>query len=383
MRVSDLHSDEALRQREFPVTRRRVYLAHAGVCPLPRRVVEAVQAAAGVGAEDDQESAFRGGFIEETRLRAARLLGARAEEIALMGPTSMGLSTVAAGLPLRKGDNILVYLDDYPSNVYPWMALADRGIEVRLLNIRHLGRIRNVDVLGQVDEQTRLVALASCHFLSGFRIDVDGLGRALRGRGIWFCVDAIQTLGAFPTRVEQVDFLAADSHKWMLGPSAAGLLYVRRELQDLLRPWAFGWHNVRCPNFITQEDLVLRRDARRYEAGSQNLLGLVGLRAALELVEELGVDGIAADLAAKRSWLVERLTARGCEVLEPDPGPVHASGIVSFRPPGGDAEGLHTRLLAAGICASLRMERSGRQWVRFSPHYYNTEAELARAVEGI
>ena len=154
------------------------------------------------------------------------------------------MSFVAAGLNFRKGDNILVYYDDYPSNVYPWMALAERGVEVRLLNTRGLGVIRPQDVMGQVDENTRLVALASCHFISGYRIEHETIGKFLRERGILFCLDAIQTLGAFPTTVEHVDFLAADAHKWLLGPCGAGVLYVRREIQDRLNPPIYGWHNV-------------------------------------------------------------------------------------------------------------------------------------------
>src|SRR3989442_13976566 len=159
------------------------------------------------------------------------------------------------------------------------MALAERGVEVRLLNTRELGRIRPMDVLGQVDEQSRLVALASCHFVSGYRIDLNAIGQALHQRNILFCIDAIQTLGAFPTTVEQIDFLAADAHKWMLGPSAAGILYVGKTWQERLRPPVYGWHNIRCPNYVAQEKLVYPADARRYEAGTAYLAGLAGLQA--------------------------------------------------------------------------------------------------------
>jgi selenocysteine lyase/cysteine desulfurase len=209
------------------------------------------------------------------------------------------------------------------------------------------------------------------------------LGRWLRSRGIWFCLDAIQTLGAFPTVARHVDFLAADAHKWLLGPCAAGVLYVRRELQDQLRPVVLGWHNVRCPEFVAQEELVLRPDARRYEVGSHNLLGLAGLRAAFALLEEVGVDAIAADLIRKRRWLSETLQSRGCEVLLPDLPPEHTSGIVSFTRPDVDTAALHTRLTQAGIVTSLRTTRDQRRWIRVSPHYYNTDAELGRLVEEI
>ncbi len=380
MTLTDLLQNEDLRRHEFPVVTRAVYLAHAGVCPLPRRVAEAVAAAARDGAMGDQETAVPRDFIPQTRALAARLLGATPEEIALVGPTSLALSLVANGLSFRRRANVLVYFDDYPSNVYPWMSLAERGVEVRFLNLHRLGVIRPVDVLGQVDEDTALVALASCHFIAGWRPDLARIGTALRERGILFCVDGIQTLGAFPTLAAHADIIAADAHKWLLGPCAAGILYVRREVQEQLQPSVFGWHNLRCPNFVAQEELKFRPDARRYEAGSANLLGLAGLKAALELALELGVDAIAAELLRKRTRLVAALREKGYEVLCADTPPENAGGIVSFHRPGTDMGGLHARLAAEGIITSLRADRAGTRYLRFSPHYYNTDAELDRAL---
>jgi len=380
MTLTELSANEELRRNEFPVARDKIFLAHAGVCPLPRRVAEAVSECARGSMLGDQE-AFVIHRLGDARQLGARLLNCRSEEIALVGPTSLALSLVAAGLPLRKGDNILIYHDDYPSNVYPWMALADRGVEVRLLNTRGLGIIRPRDVMGQVDENTRLVALASCHFISGYRLDHQAIGQSLRERGIWFCLDAIQTLGAFPTTVEHVDFLAADAHKWLLGPCGAGLLYVRRELQEKLNPPVYGWHNVRNPNFVAQEQIVFRNGAVKFEAGTHNLLGLVGLVAAMELVLEIGVEAIAAELLRKRAWLVPALSARGYTVLNADAKPENASGIVSGFRPGQDLTEQHRKLTEAGITASLRTDRQGRNYIRLSPHFYNTDAELQRVLE--
>jgi selenocysteine lyase/cysteine desulfurase len=298
-----------------------------------------------------------------------------------VGPTSLGLSFVASGLRFRKGDNVLIYFEDYPSNVYPWMALAEQGVQVRLMNNRELGQIRLKDVIGQVDEQTKLVALASCHFISGYRIDLAGIGAALHQRKIPFCVDGIQTLGAFPTPVEHVDFLAADAHKWLLGPCAAGVFFVRKSMQERLRPAVYGWHNVRCPNFVAQEQIVYPSDARRYEAGSANLLGLVGLHASLELLLELGVDAIAAELLRKRALVVPQLQAKGYSVVQGDAPKENASGIVSFHKAGVDLPALHQKLLDANIVTSLRGDRSGQRYIRLSPHFYNTDAELHRVLE--
>ncbi|HAB19200.1 MAG TPA: aminotransferase class V-fold PLP-dependent enzyme [Verrucomicrobiota bacterium] len=381
MTPAELQANEELRRHEFPVVGKKIFLAHAAVCPLPRRVADAVAAHLHTATLDDQQAALSPGFVAETRRAAARALQAQPEEIALVGPTSLALSYIAAGLPWKRGQNILVYHDDYPSNVYPWMALADRGVQVRFLNVKELGRIRVFDVQGQVDEDTRLVALSSCHFVSGWRVEVESLGRWLRGRGIWFCVDAIQTLGAFRTTVAGVDFLAADSHKWLLGPCGAGVLYVRKELQAALQPIVHGWHNVRGPNFVAQDDISFRHDARRYEVGSQNLLGLAGLSAALSLLEAVGGEAIASDLARKRAWLAKALQEHGCEVLLPSPPDANTSGIITFATPGHDCAVLHARLAEAGIVTSLRTTRDERRWIRLSPHYYNTEAELARVIE--
>jgi len=381
MTIAELHSNEELRRHEFPVVTRQAFFAHAGVSPLPRRVAEAVSQCALNGTLADQEEAVSRDLLPETRQAAARLLNARPEEIALVGPTSLALSLVAAGLPWRKGDNLLIYHDDFPVNVHPWMALAEKGVEVRLMNIRELGRIRSLDVLGQVDEQTRLVALASCHFISGWRVDLPAIGKVLRQRGILFCVDAIQTLGALPTTVEHIDFLAADAHKWLLGPAAAGIFYVRKDLQDRLRPMVLGWHNVKCPNFAAQEVLVFRSDARRYEAGTANLLGAAGLKAALELLLEVGVENIAAELLRKRAWLIPALENKGWVVLHGKAPAANAGPLISLQRPGADLPALHEKLQTAGIMTSLRADRHGQSYLRLSPHFYNTDAELHRLLE--
>jgi cysteine desulfurase/selenocysteine lyase len=381
MTIAEILSNEELRRHEFPVAKDKVFLGHAGDCPLPRRVAEAVSKYAHQSTQGDQERFVYPQILTESRNLASRLLNSKPEEVALVGPTSLALSFIANGLKFRKHDNILIYFDDYPSNVYPWMALAEKGVQVRLINTRELGTIRPIDVLGQVDEQTRLVALASCHFITGARLDHQAIGKSLRERGILFCVDGIQTVGAFPTTVENVDFLAADAHKWLLGPCAAGIMYVRHDLQEKLDPHIYGWNNVRCPNYVAQEQIVFRKDAHRFEVGTHNLLGIVGLHAAMELILEIGVDNIAAELLRKRKWLVPALQAKGYTVLQADAGPETASGIVTIFKTGADLPALHQKLEAAGVVTSLRSDRKGNKYIRLSPHFYNTDAELHRTLE--
>jgi cysteine desulfurase / selenocysteine lyase len=381
MTLTELLANEELRRQEFPVARNKIFLAHAGVCPLTQRAARAISDCAQRGTADDQEVLTLPQRLNDGRKLAAQLLNCQPEEIAFVGPTSLALSFVAAGLNFRRGDNILIYHDDYPSNVYPWMALTGRGVEVRLLNVRGLGVIRPMDVMGQVDENTRLVALASCHFISGWRLEHGVIGKFLREHGILFCLDGIQTLGAFPTTVEHVDFLAADAHKWLLGPCGAGVFYVRQEVQERLNPPIYGWHNVHNPNFVAQEKIVFRSGALKYEAGTQNLVGLAGLITAMELAVEIGVENIATELLRKRSWLVPALQAKGFTVLNAEATPENASGIVSFYQPGKDLPPLHKKLAEASVVTSLRTDRSGKNYIRLSPHYYNTDAELQRVLE--
>ena len=381
MTLTEILANEESRLREFPVARGKIFLAHAGVCPLPHRVAQAIADFAARGATGDQEAFVYPACLDRARELASQLLHCRPDEVALVGPTSLALSFVAAGLDFRKGDNILIYHDDYPSNVYPWMALAGRGVEVRLLNTRGLGVIRPQDVMGQVDENTRLVALASCHFISGHRLEHEVIGKFLRERGILFCLDAIQTLGAFPTTMEHVDFLAADAHKWLLGPCGAGVFYVRRELQEKLNPPVYGWHNVRNPNYVAQEQIVFRSGAVKFEAGTHNLLG----RGRFDCRDGTGLGNGRRKIlppncfANARGWC-PRCRRKGFAVLNADVKTQNASGIVAFYQPGKDLAALHKKLADAGIVASLRTDRKGQNYIRLSPHFYNTDAELRRAL---
>jgi cysteine desulfurase/selenocysteine lyase len=383
MTIEQIQADEALRLREFPVARETAYLAHAAVCPLPACARDAVSDYAAACTGGDQEDFVPANLLRDTRQLAANLLGAELREIALVGPTSLGLSFIAQGIDWQPGDNIIVHGDDYPSNVYPWMALAKKGVELKRLEPSAPGRIEPEDVFELIDSRTRMAALASCHYVSGYRIDIGTIGRELRSRGILFCVDGIQTVGAFPTPVEHVDFLAADAHKWMLGPCSAGILYVKREMQDRLKPVVQGWHNLSCPDFIAQETLDYKPDGRRYEAGTANLLGIVGHHASLQLLDALGLEKIAADLLAKRRLLLPELLAKGCDVLHADVPEANASGIVAFSKPGEDMAALQARLGQAGVTVSLRVMRDGSKLIRLSPHFYNTPAELYRLLEAL
>lgn len=381
--LSDLLSDESLRAEEFPLVRDSIFLAHAGVTILPRRVVRVMQEHLEQSCLRMQEYPEAWKAVTETRGIAAGLIGAKASEISLLGPTSVGLSLVAAGLPWKAGDEVVMNPDDYPANVYPWRELERQGVIVHELKPASLGEITPDLVEAALTPRTRLVALASCHYLSGYRLDVDAIGQLVRSRGIWFCLDAIQTVGAFETRVDHVDFLSADSHKWMLGPMTAGIFYVRDEWQDILRPGLLGSWNVRSPNFIAQAGIEFERGGRRYEPGALNINGILGMRAGIELIEEMGLPAISQQLIRLKTRLHERLTPLGFEFLGPPPESPAASGITTVWHPQLKPEPIQEGLAARRIAVSLRHTRDGRAHIRFSPHFYNTVTEMDRVADAV
>lgn len=222
------------------------------------------------------------------------------------------------------------------------------------------------------------MALASAHFFTGYRIDVEAIGAVLHARGILFSLDAIQTLGAFALDVEKahVDFLSADAHKWMLGPLAIGIVYVRRAHFERLRPTLLGAWNVVSPQFNALDEIRFVPTAQRYEPGVLNIAGILGMRAALDFFNNQGLDAISARLLELKAHLVPRLQALGFHLFGPGLGSPAASAITTFRHERTSSTALFAALEKAGVAASLRHDREGRDYLRFSPHCYNTEAEL-------
>jgi selenocysteine lyase/cysteine desulfurase len=378
----NLFPDEAQRRELFPICREKIYFAHAGVTVLPKFAADGVCEATRRSSETFEDFGGVLRQIKDARKVGAEFIGAHADEIALLGPTSLGLSLFANGIPWSEGDEVICYHGDYPANVYPWLDLRRRGVTVRYLEPATPGEITPELVAAALTPKTRLVALASCHFFTGYRIDVEAIGTLLHERGILFSLDAIQTLGAFPLDVEKahVDFLSADAHKWMLGPLAIGIVYVKRAHFDLLRPTLLGAWNVQCPNFNALDDIRFVPTAQRYEPGVLNTAGIFGMTAALEFLLGLGHERIAARLLELKAHLVRQIEPLGFQILGPSSGP-NASSITTFRHPTADNSALWKALEKAGIIVSLRHNREGRDYLRFSPHCYNTEAEIDRALD--
>ena len=368
-------------REQMPVAKTLAYFDHAAVAPLPSVAAQAItswlQEATNQGDLYWPKWAKR---VEIIRRNAAKLIGASAEEIALTPNTSTGINFVAEGFPWKEGENIVTFANEFPSNLYPWMNLHSRGVNTRVVPVEQ--GIAEINRLFEAcDEQTRLISLSWVSFSSGYRFTNEQLHEIVQEahrRGIYVMLDAIQGLGIFPLDVAEleIDFLAADGHKWMLGPEGAGLFYIRQQHLDLLRPLMVGWHSVANAFDFSNIDWKPRRQASRYEGGTQNMVGTLGYGASLELLQNLGVsttvspvaDQILAYTQSARSQLKELgAEIHGASDVE------HLSGITSFTIPNVDLAQLRSECMNIGVVLS---HRDGR--LRISPHAYNNQEDLER-----
>ncbi|MEO6191399.1 MAG: aminotransferase class V-fold PLP-dependent enzyme [Thermoanaerobaculia bacterium] len=366
-----------LRDEEFPVTRECVYLNHAGVGPLSQRAATRMaMMAETVSRSGDRLWSDRMEEADRVRGLAARLLGAReSHEVAFVENTSSALSLVAEGLDWQPGDNVVGAALEFPSNVYPWMSLASRGVEYRQVEERD-GRIDPDEILARLDSRTRMLALSWVQYASGFRSDLARLGRACREQGVLFVVDVIQGLGALPLDVEAdfVDVAAASAHKWLLGPEGIALLYVSDRVVERLRPARSGWRSMRDPFQWTAYDLTWNEGARRFESGTLNAYGIVALGGSLEVLLKVGAEEIEPRVLALAGLAARGLEELGFSVVS-SRRRGETSGIVTAVPPRHSAQELIKPLDQRGIVVAARAGR-----LRIAPHFYNTADEIERCL---
>jgi selenocysteine lyase/cysteine desulfurase len=362
---------------EFPVTQRWAYFDHAAVAPLSGRARKALgEWAADLAANGD---AFWGQWMkrcEDVRRQFGLLINADPFDIAFIKNTSEGIGFVAEGFPWQAGDNMVTTADEYPSNVYPWLNVASRGVEARRV-ASHAGRILVDDIIGAIDDRTRLVSLSSVEFASGFRNDLSAVGEYCHRRGIFFFVDAIQSLGVLPLDVSQlpIDGLAADGHKWLLGPEGAGIFYLRSDWVDRLHTIEVGWNSVIRQSGSDAIDFRLKPHAGRWESGSLNMAGIHALGASLELLRSLGIPALANRVLEITDYLCERAQRFGLIVYSSRESG-EKSGIVSLLKPNEEPSSLVRRCKNEGIIVA---QRAGR--IRVSPHCYNTLEEIDRLID--
>ncbi|GIV92663.1 MAG: aminotransferase V [Chloroflexus sp.] len=372
--------DLAAYRAGFPITERYAFLSHAAVSPLHQRVQAAVQSYLDHATREPFLAVFPQVMAQfaELKQRLARLINARSpDEIVLMPNTAAGINTAAVSLPLHPGDNVLVLDGDYPANIYPWQQLAYRGVLTKVVP-QHQGGLDLDLLVRRIDHRTRVIALSSAMFATGFRNDLAAVGQLCRERGIYFVVDAIQTLGAFPLDVQEchIDMLACGSQKWLLSTPGSGFLYVRRELIRDLVPGAYvgAASSVSGMNYLDY-NLTLPETAERFTLGTPNVANNLALLAAVTLLQEVGIERITHQIATLVDALINDLQERGYQ-LAASTKPEHRSGIVvaMVENPAVVAQ----RLYEAGIVVTPR-----GAGVRIAPHFYNTLDEVLRVGEAL
>ena len=368
--------DEQTRHRQFPVTANRIFMDHARVAPIPARVRDAM-------ADFVKEACEHGNAryanwmqdVERTRKSFARLINADESEVAFVKNTSEGISIVASGLDWQAGENVVVPDIEFPSNIYPWMNLKRLGVETRFVKAVE-GKVRFEDIVNQVDAKTRLISISSVEFNSGFRNDLNRIGTFCKEKGILFFVDAIQSLGVMPIDVKRdhIDFLAADGHKWMLSVEGLGGFYIAKDVLEKVRPVMIGWGSVANAGDYLNYDITLQPDAKRFEEGSLNVMSIHGWGAALDLLQEVGIDKITERVLMLGDKIIEELRRRNFKILN-STVEEERSGIVLFT--GGlDFDSLEEKMCEQGVSLTVR---GGR--LRLSPHFYNTEEEIEKVFD--
>ncbi len=371
-------SSEELREL-FPIARRYAYLDHASIAPLATPVRTTMEVFPGRQAEEPFERERWWRLREQVRGRIGELLNARLETLAFTSSTTAGLGLVAAGLDWEPGDNVVGVDGEYPSNVYTWMGLRGRGVELRLYHPKD-GRVDVGRLLSLCDRRTRVVAISLVQFWNGFRSDLQAIGSALRRGDSFLVVDAIQAAGALRIDLATlpVDFLCAGAQKWMLGPMGIGFAYVGPRMFDRLQPAAIGPLNVVRDQEYFEYDLTLRTDARRFEESWLNLPAILGLGAAVNLLLRAGPQTVERAILRLADRLREELSRRGYRLLLTPRDPKEGSGIVSFRHPRMVPAEAHARLREAGVILSRRAD-----FLRAAPHYYNNDDDINRLLEAL
>jgi len=365
---------------EFPLKDGLIYLNHAAVGVWPRRTAEAVKAFAEENMRQGAADYLRWMKTErELRSRLQRLVNAEsADDIALVKNTSEGLSLVAYGLGWKPGDNIVSTNQEFPSNRIVWESLKSKGVELHIADVSHDDP--EAAILALCNTNTRLLTVSSVQYATGLRLNLERLGSFCRAHDIIFCIDAIQSLGALCFDVQDchADVVAADGHKWMLGPEGLAVLYTREELRSQLKLNQYGWHMVEHLGDFDRRDWKPAKNARRFEPGSPNMPGIHALNASLSLLEDVGMQEVERRVLDRARILMDMIReVTGCELLTPhEPG--RFGGIVNFHFKDISQtahEQIYTQLMKQQVICAFR-----GGGIRFSPHFYTSDEYLEAAV---
>lgn len=370
--------DETLIAQEFPLQPDLIYLNHAAVAPWPARTRAAVIRFA----EENcvyGASRYNDWVAQESQLREQlrSLINApSSNDIALLKNTSEAISVVACGLDWQAGDNVVSTDEEFPSNRIAWQAQQRHGADFREVTVNVADP--EAALMAACNPRTRVLTVSTVQYASGRRLDLDRLGQFCRDNRILFCIDAIQSLGALDIDIQKIgaDCLMADAHKWLLGPEGIAVFYCRADLRERLQLHQFGWHMVEDMGNYDTKDWQPAHNARRFECGSMNMIGVYALSASLSLLGEIGIPQIEQAVLRNTSYLIDKLkNINGITIMTPVAAHRHG-GIVSFRITGKDSHRIHQKLLENKVICACR-----GGGIRFSPHFYISPQKLDKALE--
>ncbi len=343
----------------------QVYLNFASTGLLSRRTLQAVHQhllrTSEIGEVPKEEWEAQLGSV---RKMLATLISADEDEIALTPNTTTGLHIALTSIPWEEGDNLILPRSSFPSNLYPWLVLQGQ-VELRFVDHLYAPGLEEA-ILEKVDSKTRAITVDWVHFLTGYRVDLEVIGKVCRERGIFFVVDAMQGVGALNLDIRSagVDFFASGGGKWLLSPKGTGFLYIRREILPHLKPALLGWLSVPWASFSNLGGLrAWKPSAARFEAGTRNLPGFYGMHESLSFLLQTAPEERERLILSLTQHLQNGLMQRGWEILTGGAGKT-TSGILSARPSHPSAEAVYQSLQEKGIFCSLR-----DGWIRFSPHF--------------
>ncbi|PHS69858.1 MAG: aminotransferase [Cycloclasticus sp.] len=362
--------------KEFNLDDEVMYLNHAAVAPWPVRTERAVNEFCRENVTIGSKK-YANWLKVEARLKKqiAELINAcSVDEIALVKNTSEALSFVAYGLDWNKGDNIVSSDEEFPSNMIPWESLANQGVTVKKTPLKNVSD-PTAELINQIDGNTRLLTISSVQYASGLRVDLERLGEVCRQKNVLFCIDAIQSIGAFEFDVQryQADFVMADGHKWLLGPEGLGFFYCRQASLNKLKLTQFGWHMVEDMGNYDATTWEETTTARRFECGSPNMLSIHALSASIGLLLGVGMETVAKNVVERGQYVIDKVNQNNSLTLLTNPDE-HGNNIVVFKPSNNQTDVLFNYLTTNNVVCA---KRGGG--IRFSPHFYTPNPIIDRA----
>ncbi len=363
----------------FPYLNNKIiYFNHAATGPVCKPVIDRINEVLKERSEsrmDDYQSLLA--VTDETKELLARYLNTGKERIAFTDNTSNGLNILAQGLKWESGDKIILNDIEFPSNVYPFLNLQKKGVEVEFVKSKD-GIVSAEDIINAADDKTKLISVSYVQFLSGYKIDLEKLGEFCKSKNIILSVDAIQGLGALQLDVQKcnIDFISCGVQKWMLGLQGMAFIYVSKELQEMMGPAFVGWLSVENAWDLLHFEMKIKSSASAFQTGTINTLGIYALNVSLKMFESFGFRRVENSVIDNTLFLRNKLKDESIHLYPDELEEKYFSGIVTFKHP--DPEGLFNWLTERNIITSLR-----EKMIRLSPHFYNNEEDIDKVVDAI